>query len=125
MGSIDGYQRPAAAADFERCVQLLGTHPHDNELLAALTAIIRHHIVRSGMHALTQVVEMLRGSDEQRAWMRYIIESLSARLAYARGDREAALHGRRQHFCDLGPGPPGARRRRPPQGLDRAAGVVG
>ena len=34
-GLVDCYQRPSAAGDFERCVQLLGAHPKDNELLGA------------------------------------------------------------------------------------------
>ena len=91
-GMVDGYQRPAAAGDFERCVQLLGPHPEDDELLAALTAIISYHSVRSDMNALAQVVEMLRASgDEQRPWLQYIIESTSAWVASARGDRESLL----------------------------------
>jgi hypothetical protein len=89
---VDGYQRPAAASDFERCVQLLGTNPRDDELLGALTAIISYHSVRSDMNAMAEVVETLRPSaDEQRPWLRYIVESTSAWVALTRGDREAAL----------------------------------
>ena len=91
-GLVDGYQRPAAAGDFERCVQLLGAQPRGDELLGALTAIISYHSVRSDMNALAQVVEMLRASaDEQRPWLRYIVESTSAWVAFARGDRESTL----------------------------------
>ncbi len=90
-GLVDGYQRPAAAGDFQRCVQLLGAHPNDNELLAALTAIISYHSVRSDMRAMGQVTELLRASaDDQRPWLRYIVESTSAWVALARGDREAS-----------------------------------
>ncbi len=91
-GLVDGYQRPSAAGDFERCVQLLGAHPKDNELLGALTAIISYHSVRSDMNAMAEVVEMLRGStDEQRPWLRYIVESTAALVAFSRGDRESAF----------------------------------
>src|SRR5271166_1758506 len=90
-GLVDGYQRPSAAGDFERCVQLLGAHPKDNELLGALTAIISYHSVRSDMNAMAEVVEMLRVStDEQRPWLRYIVESTAAWVALARGDRQSA-----------------------------------
>ena len=96
-GMVDGYQRPAAAGDFERCVQLLGAHPRDDQLLSALTAIISYHSVRSDMSAMAQVVEMLRGStDEQRPWLRYIVESTSAWVAFSRGDRESA----RRHLAE-------------------------
>ena len=67
-GLVDGYQRPSAAGDFERCVQLLGAHPKDNELLGALTAIISYHSVRSDMNAMAEVVEMLRGSTSVFQW---------------------------------------------------------
>ena len=91
-GMVDGYQRPSAAGDFERCVQLLGAHPKDNELLGALTAIISYHSVRSDMNAMAEVVEMLRGStDEQRPWLRYIVESTAAWVTFSRGDRESFL----------------------------------
>jgi hypothetical protein len=91
-GMVDGYQRPSAAGDFERCVQLLGAHPKDNELLGALTAIISYHSVRSDMNAMAEVVEMLRAStDEQRPWLRYIVESTAAWVALARGDRESTF----------------------------------
>ena len=91
-GMVDGYQRPAAAGDFERCVQLLGPHPKDDELLGALTAIISYHSVRSDINAQAQVVEMLRASaDEQRPWLQYIVESTSAWVALTRGDRKSAL----------------------------------
>jgi class 3 adenylate cyclase len=91
-GLVDGYQRPSAAGDFERCVQLLGAHPEDKELLGTLTAIISYHSVRSDMNAMAQVVEMLRGSaDEQRPWLRYIVESTAAWVAFSRGDRESAF----------------------------------
>ena len=96
-GLVDGYQRPSAAGDFERCVQLLGAHPKDNELLGALTAIISYHSVRSDMNAMAEVVEMLRGSTpEQRPWLRYIVESTAAWVALARGDRESA----RRHLAE-------------------------
>jgi class 3 adenylate cyclase len=90
-GLVDGYQRPAAAGDFERCVQLLGAHPKDNELLGALTAIISYHSVRSDVNAMSEVVEMLRRStDKQRPWLRYIVESTAAWVAFSRGDHESA-----------------------------------
>ena len=96
-GMVDGYQRPAAAGDFGRCVQLLGAHARDDQLLSALTAIISYHSVRSDMNAMAQVVEMLRGSnDEQRPWLRYIVESTSAWVAFSRGDRESA----RRHLAE-------------------------
>jgi len=91
-GMVDGYQRPAAAGDFERCVQLLGAHPRDDELLGALTAIISYHSVRSDMNALAEVVEALRANaNEKRPWLLYIVESTAAWVQFARGDRESAL----------------------------------
>ena len=91
-GMVDGYQRPAAADDFERYVQLLGPHPQDKDLLGALTAIISYHSVRSDINAQAQVVEMLRASAaELRPWLRYLVESTSAWVAFARGDRESTF----------------------------------
>lgn len=89
-GMVDGYQRPSAAGDFERCVQLLGAHPRDDQLLGALTAIISYHSVRSDVHAVAQVTELLRGgASEQRPWLSYIVESNSAWVAFGRGDLES------------------------------------
>jgi hypothetical protein len=44
------------------------------------------------MNAMAEVVEILRAStDEQRPWLRYIVESTAAWVALARGDLESAF----------------------------------
>ena len=91
-GTVDGYQRPAAATDFERCLQLLEVSPRDNELEPMLLAMLSYHFVRADLNRLSQLLEMLRaGLDDHRPWLQVLIEGASAAVAFYRGDLTASL----------------------------------
>ena len=89
--AAEGYQSRAAAADFERCLQLGGTDLRDDELFATLTALAGYYITRADLRRAAQVLESLRaGLEEGRQWFRPVIEALFGAVAWLRGDFDAA-----------------------------------
>ena len=89
--AAEGYQSRAAAADFERCLQLGGTDLHDDELFATLTALYGYYLARADLQRAAQVLEVLRASLEQgRQWFRPVSEGRLGVVAWLRGQFAAA-----------------------------------
>ena len=89
--AAEGYQSRAAAADFERCLQLGGTDLRDDELFATLAALAGYYIARADLRRTAQVLESLRaGLEEGRHWFRPVIEALFGVVAWLRGEFDAA-----------------------------------
>ena len=90
--ALDGYQSRAAAADFERCLQLGGTDLRNDELFATLTALPGYYVTRGDLRGLVQVIESLRhGVEQGRPWFRPVIEAVSGWVAWLRGEFDAAV----------------------------------
>jgi class 3 adenylate cyclase/tetratricopeptide (TPR) repeat protein len=90
--ALDGYQSRAAAADFERCLQLGGTDLRNDELFATLTALPGYYVTRGDLGGLVQVIESLRnGLKQGRPWFRPVIQTLSGWVAWLHGEFDAAV----------------------------------
>ncbi len=90
--AVEGYQSRDAAADFERCMQLVGTDLRDDELFATLAAVASYYFARADLRRTGQMLESLRvGLGEGRQWFRPAIEALSGAVAWLRGDVDAAV----------------------------------
>jgi hypothetical protein len=90
--AVDGYQSRAAAADFERCLQLGGTDVRNDELFATLTALPGYYVTRGDLRGLVQVIEPLRhGVEQGRPWFRPVIDAVSGWVAWLRGEFDAAV----------------------------------
>ena len=85
----EGYQSRAAAADFERCLQLGGTDLRDDELFATLTALGNYCFARADLGRAAQVINSLSASLEGRQWFRPAVDMLFGLLACLRGEFDA------------------------------------
>jgi tetratricopeptide (TPR) repeat protein len=89
--AAEGHYSRAAAADFERCLQLGGTDLRDDELVATLLALTGYYIVRGDLRRAVEVFESLRAGVEQgRQWLHPAIEAGFGMVAWLRGDFDAA-----------------------------------
>ena len=89
--AAEGYQTPAAATDFERCLQLAGTDLHDDELAVTLLALAGYYTTRADLRRSVQVIESLRAGLEQgRQWFGPMIEFFFGVMAWLRGEFAAA-----------------------------------
>lgn len=94
-GAVSGHSSLDAVADFERCLQLGGTDPDGDELVATLAALMGHYTVRADLRRAFQVGELLRaGLAEERQWFRPAFEAMAGVGALLRGEFTAA----RCHF---------------------------
>ncbi|MGV0835423.1 ATP-binding protein [Mycolicibacterium thermoresistibile] len=85
--AAEGYQSPAVAADFERCLQLTGVDLRDDEVFATLTAVCSYYIARAELRRVTRVLSALQeGADRGRQWFRPAIEVTLGMVAFLRGD---------------------------------------
>jgi class 3 adenylate cyclase len=89
--AAEGSPSRAAAADFERCLQLGGTDLRNDELVATLTALAGYYFVRADLRRTDQVLESLRAGIEQgRQWFGPAIEAMFGVVAWLRGGFDAA-----------------------------------
>lgn len=97
----EGQQSNAAAADFERCLQLAGTDLRDDELFATLNALTGYYAGRADLQRTEQVLELLRAGIEGRPWYRSVIDVEYGVLAWLRGEFDAARFHFEQATADL------------------------
>lgn len=88
----EGYQSRAAAADFERCLQLGGTDLRDDDLFATLTALGNYCLARADLGRAEQMINSLRAGLEGRQWFRPAVDMLVGLLACLRGEFEDGCH---------------------------------
>jgi class 3 adenylate cyclase/tetratricopeptide (TPR) repeat protein len=102
--AAQGHQSRAAAADFERCLQLGGTDLRDDALFATLAALLSYYTGHADLRRAAQVIESLRAGLEQgRQWFRPAIEARFGLVAWLRGDFDAARHHLEQATAGQGP----------------------
>jgi class 3 adenylate cyclase len=89
--ATEGYQSPAAAADYERSLQLAGTDLRNEEVFVSLAALPGYYITRGDLDRAAQVLEILREGLEGREWFRPVIEALLGHLAFLRGEFGPAI----------------------------------
>jgi class 3 adenylate cyclase/tetratricopeptide (TPR) repeat protein len=91
--AAEGTGSRAAAADFERCLQLRGTE-RDGDLVATLIALAGYYMSRGDLRRTVQVMESLRDApDEGRKFFRPVVNSCLAILAWLRGELDAGRRG--------------------------------
>jgi class 3 adenylate cyclase/tetratricopeptide (TPR) repeat protein len=106
--AAEGHQSRAAAADFERCLQLGGTDLRDDELFATLAALLGYYITRADLRRAAQVLEVLRtGLEHGRQRLGPAIEGGLGCVAWLRGEFDAA--GAHLEQATSGQGPAGQR----------------
>jgi hypothetical protein len=89
--AAEGAGSPSAAADMERCLQLGGTDPSDDQLFAALGTLSVYYVTRGDLRRADQIFELLRSGFEQtRPWARPVINGGSGVVAFLRGELDAA-----------------------------------
>jgi class 3 adenylate cyclase/tetratricopeptide (TPR) repeat protein len=89
--AAEGAGSQSAAADMERCLQLGGTDPSDDQLFAALGTLSVYYVTRGDLRRADQIFELLRSSIEQtRPWARPVINGGSGVVAFLRGEVDAA-----------------------------------
>jgi class 3 adenylate cyclase len=93
--AAEGYQSPAVADDFERCLEIVGTDVRDDQLFATLLALCSYYVPRADLGRAAQLLEVVRAATEEgRQWFRPAIESGLGMVAYLRGQYDVA----RGHF---------------------------
>lgn len=93
--AAEGYQSPSVAADFERCLQLIGTDLSSDDVCATLLALVSYYVPRADLGRAAQLLELLRGgTGHERRWFLPAIETGLGVIAYLSGQFDAA----RGHF---------------------------
>jgi class 3 adenylate cyclase len=87
-GAVEGTSSPAAAADFERCLQLGSTDLPDDELFASLLALGGYYATRADLPRMAQVVESLSAGfgEERRRRFGPMIETGYGVMTWLRGE---------------------------------------
>ncbi|MET0699200.1 MAG: adenylate/guanylate cyclase domain-containing protein [Mycobacterium sp.] len=85
-----GHASAEAAAEFERCLQLIGDRPGP-ELYATLSALWSYYATRGDLARATQVVEALRSRlSDMPDWYRAATEAVTGSLHVFRGEFDSA-----------------------------------
>jgi class 3 adenylate cyclase/tetratricopeptide (TPR) repeat protein len=87
--AAEGHSSPEAAAEFERCLQLIGSEPRD-ELYATLSGLWTHFATRGDLRRATQLVEALRSVDHMPEWYHVANDVVLGVLAVFRGELNTA-----------------------------------
>jgi class 3 adenylate cyclase len=84
-----GHASTEAAAEFERCLQLVGDEP-SSQLYATFTGLWSYYATRGDLHRATQLVEALRNLPDMPAWYAVANDVVLGVLATFRGEFRAA-----------------------------------
>jgi class 3 adenylate cyclase/tetratricopeptide (TPR) repeat protein len=89
---VEGAQSPAAAADFERCLQLTGADLRDDELVPTLLAVTVYYFMRADLRRAGRAHEVLRTTlgEKGSQWFRPILEIGWGLMAFLRGEFDDA-----------------------------------
>jgi class 3 adenylate cyclase len=100
--TAEGAGSPVAIADFERCLQLVGTDLRDDELLATLTGVGAYYVWRADLHRVDQLLELAQAAAEQgQRLLRPAIDGSEGILAWLRGEFDTARAYFNQATTDL------------------------
>jgi serine/threonine protein kinase len=85
--AMEGYQSPAVADDFERCLELAGADLHDDDLISTLVSVSSYYIWRADLDRGIQILELLQSApDGGRQWLRPLIDGAFGMVAFFRGE---------------------------------------
>jgi class 3 adenylate cyclase/tetratricopeptide (TPR) repeat protein len=89
--TAEGAGSSVAIADFERCLQLVGTDLRDDELFATLTAVAGYYVSRADLDRVGQLVEVAQAAAAQgRELFRPALDFSFGMVAWLRGEFDAA-----------------------------------
>ena len=80
-----GHASTEAAAEFERCLQLVGDEP-SSQLYATFTGLWSYYATRGDLHRATQLVEALRNLPDMPEWYEVANDVVLGVLATFRGE---------------------------------------
>jgi class 3 adenylate cyclase/tetratricopeptide (TPR) repeat protein len=87
LTAAEGPARPAASADFERCLTLGGSDVRDDEVFATLLALAGYYFALGDLRRATDIFESLRpGLNEGREYFKPVLEAGLGILAWLGGD---------------------------------------
>lgn len=93
--TAEGYQSPSVTEDLERCLQLVGSDLHDDQVFGTLLSVSSYYINKSDLRRARQLSEvMLAKPDEQRQQWSPAIACVLGMAAFMRGEFTEA----RKHF---------------------------
>jgi class 3 adenylate cyclase/tetratricopeptide (TPR) repeat protein len=84
-----GHASTEAAAEFERCLQLVGDEP-SSQLYATFTGLWSYYATRGDLRRATQLVEALRNLPDMPEWYEVAIDVVLGVLATFRGEFRSA-----------------------------------
>ena len=93
--SEEGHASPAAAADYERCLELAAADPLGDEMFETVIVLWTYHLIRGEIAQARQISEFTYRSLEKREWYRSfnlaafgILECFEGKFQAARGRLE-------------------------------------
>ena len=85
--AAEGHASSHAAADFERCLELVGTDLREADLVATLTALWAYYLPRGDLRRTIQVSDSIRRQiPTDRRWFRSLINTAYGMVAWYSGD---------------------------------------
>ncbi|RZT25157.1 serine/threonine protein kinase [Mycobacterium sp. BK558] len=87
----EGYQSPSVAADLERCLQIVGSDLHDDQVFGTLLAVSSYYINKSDLRRAHQLADAMQAKpDEQRRLWSPAIACVQGMVTFLRGEFERA-----------------------------------
>ena len=100
----EGNLSPVSVADFERCLQLVGTDLRDNQVVATFIAAVARCVWAADLRRAAQLVDVLRrGADPERPWLGCAIHAGLGVVAFLRGEFTIARGYFEQATTDVAP----------------------
>ncbi|MBV9088321.1 MAG: AAA family ATPase [Mycobacteriaceae bacterium] len=100
----EGNLSPVSVADFERCLQLVGTDLRDHQVVATFIAAIAHYVWAADLRRTAQLVDVLRrGADQEQPWLSRAIHAGLGVVAFLRGEFSSARAYFEQGTIDVAP----------------------
>ena len=99
--TAEGYQSPSVAEDLERCLQIVGSDLHDDQVIGTLLAVSSYYINKADLRRANQLAEALQDTpDERRRVWNPAIACVLGMVTFLRGEFERA----RVHFEEASAG---------------------
>jgi class 3 adenylate cyclase/tetratricopeptide (TPR) repeat protein len=92
VAAADGALSQAAAADFERCLDLAMTDPLDDEIIETRLDLVESYVRRADLRGALQQLESLRQDiGTERPWLELMVDIWFGLASWLRGAFDAAL----------------------------------
>jgi tetratricopeptide (TPR) repeat protein len=89
--AMEGYQSPSVAADFERCLELVGSDLRNDEVWSTLLSVYSYYVSRADLDRSAHIVDLLQTTTSaNREWLRPAVDGTLGMVAFLRGDMPSA-----------------------------------